>query len=712
MPESTISRQARSQPKLPGQRLFATLALSVVLSLPLGVASASDPVADTRTALRDAIINAKMANEVPLLPREEFLRMPPISDVKLSPDGRYVVYRQRHPQQTDLMLQDLHSNTTTRLLADVRRLDSVWADHGTQLWLTDQNGLAIYTVTTRSAKRVFKWDEKREQRFWGVDATAPAYALVREKVAQAGDWHYRALRIDTAGSSTVLLDRKQPLRGALLNSDGSLAYSTVYDGPHYDSVVWRHRLGKDSVATAEEILRCTGAEQCALLGHQESSNALWLLSHHGEDRTVLKRWQPGKGQAGDGHAGVWQSEHSDPHKLADAASILWQQNSNEWLGIAYHPDRRHWYGRDAARSKQLNTLQNQLPNASLTLTATADGSRWLVQAKHAQWELDRYFLYTPATNRLQPLFEKEQQQAKSFAAAQLAPAVPLHYRARDGLLVHGYVYLPPGIDPAKVPLIAHIHGGPFNRDRDHFNPIVQLLINRGYAVFTPNFRASTGYGQQYMQAPKGDFGNACVLNDILDGMDFLLNNGVGDRKQQAVSGHSFGGYASLLAVSHHPDRFRYAVATAAPIDFNWVMEEMIKYGGSGLPEDGPPADIFMRHHGLRFDDMSLREKLRSESPSAQLPNLRTPIYLWAGAKDDRVPGRSLAYYAGEAKRLNKAVTLLIDPDTGHNPEAALNLEALVYLLEHASAKHFGGGLTPPSAELLKFLNKNLRLDSR
>ena len=701
MPVTTLPHQTRITP-MRQRKWYVNLTLCAALTLTS--AHASDPIHSTRDALRHAIIAAKAASKPAALKREDFLRLPPISDVKLSADGRYLVYRQRKLQQTDLMLQDLHSNHQTRLLADIRQLQIEWADSNT-LWLADNQGIARYTLSSRSSKRLLKWDEKREQTWWGVDAHSPHHALLREKVAHNGVWQYRAVQIDRAGKSHLLLAAAQPLRGLLLNQDGTLAYASIYDGARYDTVIRRYEQNHDAAATnGQEILRCTGTEYCNLIGHDEAKRALWLLTQHGEDRSTLKRWQPDETSVG-----RWHTEHRDPSALADVASLLWQPGRNDWLGIAYHPDRRHWYGRDANQSKALTALQQQLPQASLTLSTSADGARWLVQAKHAQWELDQYYLYTPARSALQPLFADEYQRYKALMPNQLAPAVPLHYRARDGLLVHGYVYLPLGIDPGKAPLIAHIHGGPFNRDRDHFNAIPQLLVNRGYAVFTPNFRSSTGYGQPYMQASNGDFGNAAVLHDILDGMDFLLANGVGDRNKQAVSGHSFGGYASLLAVSHQPHRFRYAVATAAPVDFNWVMQEIADNGGSGLPKDSPPGEIYLSHHGLRFDDKPLREKMRRESPLALIETLQTPIYLWAGARDDRVPLKSLTHYAGEAKRLHKAVTLLIDPDAGHSPEAAVNLDALVYLLESAAATHFGGELSAPSERLQQFLRKNTRL---
>jgi dipeptidyl aminopeptidase/acylaminoacyl peptidase len=280
------------------------------------------------------------------------------------------------------------------------------------------------------------------------------------------------------------------------------------------------------------------------------------------------------------------------------------------------------------------------------------------------------------------------------------------------MLLHGYVYLPRGVVLAGVPLIAWLHGGPIARNYDAYQPAVQLLVNRGYAVFAPNFRASSGYGLRYMRAAQGDVGNGRVLTDVLDGLDVLLAQGIGARDRQAVMGHSFGGYASLLAVSHYPERFRFAFAGAAPTDYGWVKQWQAGHDSAALRGAGPPAALSFSQHGFPFEDAAWRGRMQRESPLAALPALRAPIYLWAGAKDVRVPIKSIVHYAGEAQRLDKPLSLLIDPDAGHNPAQRLSVDAWLFLLENAADRSFGGGVTPPSPELEAFLRTHWRIDDQ
>ncbi|NQD36818.1 S9 family peptidase [Permianibacter sp. IMCC34836] len=657
----------------------------------------SDLLDDSRQ-LAAAAAEYQAMRPTPPLPREQWLRRSPISAVQLSPDGRYLCFRKRQAQQTDLLLQEREIGKPIRVLADIQQLDVVWAGDSKRLWLADTEGLAVFDVATGQARRILKWADKRRQQLWLVDHHAPDYAVISEKVAQNDRWVFRYLRVDSRGQTTLLLETAKPLRNALLNADGTLAFSSGYEDEQYDTVIRRY-----TGVTSQDLLHCVGIEQCRLVGYNPTKQTLWLLSHHNENTLAMQRWQ-----AADGG---WQTVHRGPGQRADATSVLWQANTDDWLGIAYHPDHQRWYGKTARLSAQLAALQQQVPEASLQLTSAADGQHWLVQARHASWALDRYFIYTPDQNQLQPLFRAELANTTAIDPAIASAAIPVSYRGNDGMLLHGYVYLPHGVALKNAPLIALLHGGPYNRDRDDFQPITQLLVNRGYIVFSPNFRASIGYGMNYVLSSQGDFGNGKVLADILTGMDFLLAQGIGDAAKQAVAGHSFGGYASLLAAHHAPARFQFAVAAAAPVDFSWGMQWIAANGGSALPEDGPPAEIFFRHYGVPLQDPSWQQRMRQESPLATIAQLKTPLYLWAGGVDDRVPLKGLYRYASEVKRHGSAVQLLVDPDSGHNPQTELGFEVIVYLLEAAAAEHFAGVLTPPSAALQDFLNKNTKLNT-
>jgi dipeptidyl aminopeptidase/acylaminoacyl peptidase len=671
-------------------------ALVLALLSLLGAAlPGSDPVDATRIALQAAKAEAAQQPRAPLMGRESFLHRSEIRDVRLSPDGVCLSFLRSRGQAVDVIVQDVSSGEQTRVVAGLQRAETAWSGEGRLLWLADEQGLAVIERAGLSPKRVLKWDPRRSQRFWAVDARAPQYAIVHEEVAQLGVEHHRYLGVDAQGKTRLLLEAAWPLRNALLDANGDVAFVAAFDGPQYDTVIRQY-----TAAGPRELLRRSSLEECRLLGYNQTEQTLWLLSQHDEDKLALRRWRQ--------ESGCWETMHRDPAGVADADALLWSGAGEDWLAIAYHGARRRWYGNDSGTRALLTALEEHLPEANLQLSATTDGRLWLVRSQQGGLAQDRYFLYRPEQDLLEPLFARE-----DSARGMPPPGAAMHpvsYRAGDGMLLHGYVLLPGGILPGTAPLIAWLHGGPIAREYDEYNGGMQLLVNRGHAVFVPNFRASAGYGLDYILAANGDVGNGRVLADIIDGLDFLLAEGIGDRDRQAVMGLSFGGYASLLALSHHPARFRFAFAGAPPTEYGWIKQWQAEHDSDALRPEGPPLSLRFPQLGFPYEDAVWREKMQRESPLAALPALQAPVYIWAGARDDRVPLKSIVHYVVEARRLGKPLSLLIDPDAGHGPESVLGTEACLYLIELAAHRHLGGGLSPISPELREFLLRNVRID--
>lgn len=665
--------------------------LFVATAPSVGAAQAPRLEAESRRQLDEALKVAVARPPSTLIPRADFLQGPVISDVQLAADGRHVSFVRRRAGQYELWLRELRNGKEQRLLANSEGTDARWSGDGARLWLGDATGLAVYETAEGRARRIIKWQLLRQQKLWAVEKNAPEFAIVSEKIEQGGQWRYRYLSIDRQGRSRLLQDRKLPLRGALLDSTGGLKFSVGYEGSNYDSVVRHHAAGN----SGQEILRCPGIERCLLIGN--AGERLWMLSHRGEPRLSVQEWAGGR----------WRTVQRDADNIADAGHVLWAGESQGWLAAAYHSDRLHWYGRDARVQRRLDALKAHLPTHNVELTSSADGRLWLVRARQAVEASDRYFIYTPAADRLQPLLASSQT-SLGRASGQLARALPVRYRGRDGTRLHGYVYLPRGIAGKRMPLMAMLHGGPFKREYDEYNAAIQLLANRGNAVFVPNFRGSTGYGVDYVRSIQGGFGKGRVLNDIVDGLDALLGAGVGDPARQAVFGQSFGGYGSLLAVAHYPKRFAFAVASAAPVDFGWLARWTGNHDSTGFAADGPPAKVYFSHHNVPTSDPAWSERMRRESPLANIGSLRTPLYIWAGAHDDRVPLPSVVRYVAAGRARHNSIELLIDPDSGHSPTQLLNQEALVYLIESAASRYFGGPVSPPSPALREFIQRNLR----
>ena len=142
---------------------------------------------------------------------------------------------------------------------------------------------------------------------------------------------------------------------------------------------------------------------------------------------------------------------------------------------------------------------------------------------------------------------------------------PVSYAARDGLKLQGYLTLPREREPKALPLVLMPHGGPFERDHWEYDTVVQFLANRGYAVFQPELRGSTGYGKDFVEKGYGEWASRKMQDDLDDGLDWLARSGQIDPKRVCIVGGSYGGYAAMWGAIRNPSRYRCAVSIAGSV---------------------------------------------------------------------------------------------------------------------------------------------------
>lgn len=668
--------------------------LAAVAALLATAALATPPQWESHTEARLTLARAQLegAPLPPMLTRQILMQPATLVDVAVSEDGKNLALIQREGDRFALVVRRWATRQDTRVLSDAQQIDIRWASDGDGLWAADEHGVIWFDAASRLGRRVYRWPRSHRQSFWGVDRHAPEYALIQAlpEMGTRGDVQY--LRIDRQGRLTPTFSHAHPLVQLRLRADGSPAFSVHQEAPDYDMVIRHHERG-----ASQEVLRCRGVERCHIAQHSADGSDAWLTSQQGSDLLAVHQWR----RSSTGKT----ARYSDPEHLADLADLVVDDTGLK--AVAYDRGRREWLAVDPRWNGPLARLQEQLPDAALDLFPAAGGSVWLVKAEHETWVHRRYYLFHPASGHLVEQFAELR--GGLPAPTQLGIMVPLRYRGSDGAVLHGYVLLPRGRRLADVPLIAWLHGGPAIREYATYDPRLQLLANRGYAVYIPNYRGSDGFGIAYKLSAAGDVGDGRVLRDVLEGMDLLLGSGIGDRQRQGVMGHSFGGYLTLVAATHRPQRFALAWAAAPPTDYGWMKQWQATHDTPLLRGDSRPLRLSFPLHGYDFEDPVWRRRMTLESPRQRVANVQRPIYMWAGARDTHVPLASLAQYAGELSRLRKSITLLIDPDAGHSPDNPASAEAYLYLLEAAAHRHFRGGLQPVDGRLRERLVRDLRL---
>jgi dipeptidyl aminopeptidase/acylaminoacyl peptidase len=258
---------------------------------------------------------------------------------------------------------------------------------------------------------------------------------------------------------------------------------------------------------------------------------------------------------------------------------------------------------------------------------------------------------------------------------------PVTYPARDGTTIHGYLTTPVGVDPKNLPTVIFVHGGPWARDTWGYSSYPQWLANRGYAVLQPNFRGSTGYGKAFVNAGDRQWAGA-MRTDLLDAKDWLVKQGISDPKRVAIMGGSYGGYATLTALTFSPDAFAAGVDIVGPSNLNTLLQAIPPYWET-------VRSTFTRRMG------DTTEFLNAQSPLFKADAIHVPLLIGQGLNDPRVNVRESDQIAAAVRKNGKAVTYIVFPDEGHGFARPENNKRFNAAVEAFLAKNLGGRAEPP-----------------
>jgi len=670
--------------------LCGMLALCTLIAMP---AMAMQPTENLRS-VEDA---QRALPPAPRLPRTSFLEGRTLLAVQLSPAGDHVAYLREQKDSRSLWLLPTDGGNARTLVASTQADQLAWSRDGRWLFLRAPRSLAIVGIDGRTGVRVPMGGVEQRQLI-KVDPSQPAAVVLRERVRVGAGERWRIVRMDAHGRRTLLREDARWIQDVALDAAGRIIAMVRFEGDH-DAL---QRVLPDG--SLREVLRLRPMQRLDLLA---------TLA----DGSLLMEGNPGGDMLADNFRRVLRLDadntlhtvHEDPRGEADLDEVVLDPRTQQPVAASYRSTVAATWGiRDAKAT--VDAIARKFAGRDIGLqVGSGPAARWLVSEAAATLRDPRIHLYDPRTGGLRRILDDRGLTANAPPETALARKVAITYAASDGMRVHGFVLLPPGVDPAHAPLIAQVHGGPINYFRAGYDSVAQFLANRGYVVFQSNFRGSTGHGRAYTFASNGDYGNGRVQRDIVDGVHWLLARGIGDAQRVGIVGHSFGGYSTLLGLTFQPDLFKVGVAGSPPADFGWNMQWLLASGDQG---DLPDRSLLQTLRALSVDpgDAVSRTRLRAKSPQANATRMQRPLLLMAGGADRTVPIRSVIHYAARLRALHRPVSLLVEPGGGHSPIDAIPREAYLFAMETMLQRHLGGTEPePPGQRLRTYLRENLRL---
>ncbi len=578
----------------------------------------------------------------------DFFRKPERSYFRLAPDGRHLSFAARDNGRLNVFVQALDDSGAP--VGDAKALTHESArDVTNYFWKGDDH--IVYAKDFGGDENFHVLSVPIDGSDAGRDLTPyegvraeivddlrddPKHLLVSNN--RRDKQVFDVFRVDVeTGESTLVAQNPGNVTGWITDHAGRLRAGVVTDGVN-SSIVYR-----DTEADPFRTIVTTDfRESVDPLFFTFDDQRLYVNSNRGRDKKAIFEFDPKTAKEG-------RLIYENP--TVDAYGLEFSRKRHVLTEVVVRRLEDRAQGRrpgDAPRSTR--TSQKQLPGYEITLqSATKDETRFIVAASSDRTQGARY-VYDAPKKSLTKLGDIQ----PWLPMSDMAPMKPITYRARDGLTINGYLTLPVGRPAKDLPVVVNPHGGPWARDIWGFNPEVQFLANRGYAVLQMNFRGSTGYGRAFWEKSFKEWGRT-MQDDITDGVEWLKAQGIADPKRIAIYGGSYGGYATLAGVTFTPDLY------AAAVDYVGVAN-LLTFMNT-LPPYWEPARKQL--DAMVGDPVKDRQMLEAESPVNFVDRIRTPLFVAQGARDPRVNKAESDQIVDALRKRGVEVEYMVKDNEGH-----------------------------------------------
>ena len=413
------------------------------------------------------------------------------------------------------------------------------------------------------------------------------------------------------------------------------------------------------------------------VGFDKTGTVLYMIDSRGRNTAALI--------ALDTRTGEKKLIFEDPR--ADVRGIILHPTEKNIQAVAVEYLRVEWTILDENIKPDMEYLKS-VSAGDINLTSrTLDDRFWTVA-----YALDdgpvKYYFYDRITRTARFLFTNR----RDLEGLKLAKMHPVVIKSRDGLNLVSYLTLPWWHDPDNdsrpdkpLPMVLYVHGGPWARDSWGYNSIHQWLANRGYAVLSVNFRGSTGFGKDFINASNLEWGGK-MHDDLIDAVNWAIENRIADKNKIAIMGGSYGGYATLVGMTFTPEVFACGVDIVGPSNLRTLLESIPPYWK-------PMMELFATRVGDPRTEEG-RKLLESRSPLNYVDRIRRPLLIGQGANDPRVKQSESDQIVKAMQAKNIPVTYVLYSDEGHGfarPENRLSFFAVAELF---LARHLGGRAEP------------------
>ncbi len=584
--------------------------------------------------------------KTPLIPLRDFFRKPEKTSFQISPDGHHLSFMAPYNRRMNIFVHDTGQEQAKQLTFETDRDIGgyLWANDERILYLKDNGGdenFRLYGVNIDGSNLKCLTD------FDGVKTTIidelediPDEVIIGMNKRDARIFDAYRLNIVT-GELTMIAENPGTITGWMTDHDGRLRVAVTSDGVN-QSLLYR-KSEKDDFTI---VLTTDFKETLDPLLFTFDNRNVYAVSNLGRDKTALVEFDLNNGKE-------LRVLYENPQYDVERASY---SKKNKILQAAYYISWKteRYYFDDDFRDL-IFKLEKAIGNDKyeIGIFDVDKEEDIFIVGTHSDRARVTYYMYDKKRDALTFIHKV----APWLREKDMAEMYPIKYTSRDGFTIHGYLTLPDRLTlrtARHLPVVVNPHGGPSARDVWSFDPEVQFLANRGYAVLQVNFRGSTGYGRDFWEAGFKQWGRR-MQDDVTDGVRWLIAKGIADKDRIAIYGGSYGGYATIAGLTFTPDLYRCGIDYVGVSNIFTILEN--------IPPYWEPYRQMM--YEMIGDPEKDKESLTETSPVFHARNIKAPLFIAQGANDPRVKKIESDQMVAAMRERGVEVEYMVKENEGH-----------------------------------------------
>ena len=601
-----------------------------------------------------------------MIPLEDFFRKPERIMLRLSPDGRFLAYLQPYERRLNLVVRELDGGETRRVTEATARdiAGFIWANDERLIYVQDRGGdenFRLYAVG-RDGSNPLDLTPFEGVKCDLIDDLEDNDSEVLFQMNRRQPEVFDVYRLDVhSGAMEMIAENPGNIQSWITDHQGRLRAATTTDGVN-TSLLYR----EDESAPWRTVATYDFKEYARPCLFTFDDADLYVTSNVGRDKAGLFVYDPQRGE---------EKQQIFEHPEVDVDRLLYSRRRKIVTAAVYEVDRLEYAYFDDTTRRMHEFVDGELPGYENHFTShSRDESRFIVHSSSDR-TMGRYYLFDAGESRLEPLFDL----SPWLDEARMAPMRPIRFESRDGLTIRGYLTVPPDLEPRTLPTVVNPHGGPWARDSWGFDPEVQFLASRGYAVLQTNFRGSAGFGRRFLEASFRQWGLA-MQDDISDGVRWAVDEGIADPMRVAIYGGSYGGYAALAGLTKTPELYACGISYVGVSNlFSWI---------EAIPPYWKPY-LEMLHEMVGHPEEHA-EQFRATSPFFNADRIRAPLFVAQGANDPRVRKEESDQIVEALRGRGVDVAYMVKGDEGHGFSNEENRFDFYREMERFLAEHLVG----------------------